>query len=307
MIAIVVEPRISGRKANRVIARLGFNRTHRVEARGYSGGIWVLWKEEVVLIMVITSHDQFIHLRVWIDGNPFWLTAIYGSPNDTLRRALQLNLEVLASLIQGPWILTGDFNALLSATEREGRRKVTSAKLKDFQDCVENNQLIDLGFAGPVFTWHRGSLKQRLDWALCNEFWLEKFEATTVYHLPFLGSDHRPLFICLKALRPRFRKESRFHFQTAWMAHENFPKFVRHSWNANSDWCSSLQGFSQNLQEWNNSEFGNIFKRKRRLLARIAGIQNYLDKRPSSFLSHLDLELRSELDSVLAQEEMFWF
>ncbi|KAJ4824185.1 hypothetical protein Tsubulata_011922 [Turnera subulata] len=230
---------------------------------------------------------------------------VYGSPNDTLRRALWQNLEVLAPLIYNPWILAGDFNALLSAQEREGGRCVTAAKLKDFQTCIDNTHLIDLGFAGPVFTWHRGSLKQRLDRALCNEAWLERFEETIVYHLPFLGSDHRPPLISLNTLCTPARKESRFHFQTAWLSHESFPNFVRHAWKEGTDWCATLQQFSQNLQEWNSTDFGNIFRRKRRLLARITGIQRYLDKKPSRFLANLDLELRWELDSVLAQEEMY--
>ncbi|KAK5770907.1 hypothetical protein PVK06_047064 [Gossypium arboreum] len=43
------EPRVSGRKADEVIAKIGFQYSHRVEARGFSGGIWLGWNSSVNL------------------------------------------------------------------------------------------------------------------------------------------------------------------------------------------------------------------------------------------------------------------
>ena len=42
---VLVEPRVSGCRADRIIKKLGFPRSHRIEATGFSGGIWVLWKD----------------------------------------------------------------------------------------------------------------------------------------------------------------------------------------------------------------------------------------------------------------------
>ena len=41
-ILVLLEPRISGSKADRVIRMLGFDRSHRVEAKSFSEGIWIL-------------------------------------------------------------------------------------------------------------------------------------------------------------------------------------------------------------------------------------------------------------------------
>ncbi|KAK5832587.1 hypothetical protein PVK06_016389 [Gossypium arboreum] len=41
----LLETRVSGEKANLVIAKLGINNSHRVEAVGFSGGIWIGWKD----------------------------------------------------------------------------------------------------------------------------------------------------------------------------------------------------------------------------------------------------------------------
>ena len=42
---VLLEPRISGFKADLVIRSLKFHHSHRVEALGYSGGIWILWND----------------------------------------------------------------------------------------------------------------------------------------------------------------------------------------------------------------------------------------------------------------------
>ncbi|KAL4364157.1 hypothetical protein GQ457_04G008120 [Hibiscus cannabinus] len=48
-IVAIFEPRISGRAADGFIRKSGFEFSFRVEARGFSGGIWVLWKGSVKL------------------------------------------------------------------------------------------------------------------------------------------------------------------------------------------------------------------------------------------------------------------
>ena len=60
------------------------------------------------------------------------------------------------------------------------------------------------------------------------------------------------------------------------------------------------------LTQWNKTVFGCIFQRKRSILARLAGIQKQLCIAPNLFLNQLDLELSSEYNHLLDQEELFW-
>ena len=39
---VLLEPRISGLKVDAFIKNSSFNKSHRVEAEGFSGGIWIL-------------------------------------------------------------------------------------------------------------------------------------------------------------------------------------------------------------------------------------------------------------------------
>lgn len=60
-ILFIVEPRVSRKKVDNIIKNLGFNSNHRVEAEGYSGGIWLLWDDRHVKINVISTSNQCVH------------------------------------------------------------------------------------------------------------------------------------------------------------------------------------------------------------------------------------------------------
>lgn len=57
---------------------------------------------------------------------------------------------------------------------------------------------------------------------------------------------------------------------------------------------------------WNKEIFGNIFKKKARLLRRIEGTQIALANNPCSSLAILEKNLNSELMALLQQEEEYW-
>ncbi|KAJ4825017.1 hypothetical protein Tsubulata_050912 [Turnera subulata] len=194
-IAIVVEPRVSGQKANRIIRQLKFSNSYRVEARGFAGGIWLLWDEEVVQIQVLHCHTQFIHVQITKDGVFFMLTAIYASPQNKWRRYLWRNLASLAEQITVPWLLAGDFNAVLSGDERKDRSGRPGVADNEFQNCVNQSRLMDLGAIGSKFTWKGGGRHARLDRFLCNDLWRLAFQNAIVFHLPLACSDHRPILI----------------------------------------------------------------------------------------------------------------
>lgn len=68
-----------------------------------------------------------------------------------------------------------------------------------------------------------------------------------------------------------------------------------------------LKSFSESLQAWNRDVFHNIFKMKRQLLARIAGIQRRLSECKDRGLIKLEAKFRRDLDITLEWEEMLWY
>lgn len=61
MMVALLEPKISEKKIDNFILKSGFERSHRIEAMGFSGGIWLLWNEGFHM-EILVNHKQFIHL-----------------------------------------------------------------------------------------------------------------------------------------------------------------------------------------------------------------------------------------------------
>ncbi|KAL4296041.1 hypothetical protein GQ457_12G028380 [Hibiscus cannabinus] len=174
------KPRISGWRADRIISALGFPYSHRVEALGFSGGIWLAWYD-TVRVDILCNHFQYIHCRITSasDNRSSLATMVYASPNARKRQALWSALRNLAQSIFCPWFIVGDFNATLFYSDRQGCA-VSAKPSKAFRDFVFDHGLRDMGFSGPDFTWSRGMAHVRLDRFLCNSYWDETFPESIV-------------------------------------------------------------------------------------------------------------------------------
>lgn len=59
-------------------------------------------------------------------------------------------------------------------------------------------------------------------------------------------------------------------------------------------------------KKFNEEVFGNIFRRKRLLEARVKGIQRSIETCDSLTLAQIEKELQEEYNLVLRQEELLW-
>lgn len=80
---------------------------------GFSGGIWLMWKHNIVVDIVYT-HPQFFLAQVKISTSQSWFFSIvYGSHNFNLRKDLWDILSVEFLNIVGPWLTTRDINSVI--------------------------------------------------------------------------------------------------------------------------------------------------------------------------------------------------
>ena len=184
---------------------------------------------------------------------------MYGSLNFKGRQALWSNLRSLDSDNSIPWRLVGDFNAFLTRDEKKGG---------SIREC----SMFDLGFYGPKFTWHRGMTFERIDRAVGNEVWQEVFPGSHVLHLPKVCSDHRPILIQPWSMTTRISSMKQFRFLAPWIEHTDWDSFVLNNWDYNLPLGVAIAKFSERVMVWNKGVFGNIFWKKKRVLARLGGI-----------------------------------
>ena len=74
------------------------------------------------------------------------------------------------------------------------------------------------------------------------------------------------------------------------MSDDSFPEVVRKAWSGQNNLYSSISKFSRDASYWNWVHFGNIFAKKKRIMARLNGIQNAMADRPSASLIALEKE-----------------
>ncbi|XP_019151953.1 PREDICTED: uncharacterized protein LOC109148673 [Ipomoea nil] len=225
-IVCLLETKVSGAQANDICCRLGFDEWLRVEAFGFSGGIWVLWNL-TILVDVLITHPQFVVAKVSHSGSPCWfLSFVYGSPNITLRRELFSELSRCNVNSMGGWLSVGDYNSVVNSSETSSTSNFSLNRCADFNHWIFSEGLLDLGFTGSSYTWTRGLDTStfrgaRLDRALCNTDWRLLFPKADVTHLPRIGSDHNSLLVRTNPTGGGGVLRS-FKFNAAWLT-QGFP------------------------------------------------------------------------------------
>ncbi|XP_050379671.1 uncharacterized protein LOC126797023 [Argentina anserina] len=142
---IVCEPRIQFSSAKKCLLSLGFTDFEAMEANGSSGGIWFLWNRNKITINIFDPNFQSISVKISWNGSHTWLLmGIYASPYNTSRSGLWTSLDDLIKKHNLPWILVGDFNELLSFSDKIGGSQ--HYKFGGFQDWVVRKDLIDMGY-----------------------------------------------------------------------------------------------------------------------------------------------------------------
>ncbi|XP_021757503.1 uncharacterized protein LOC110722546 [Chenopodium quinoa] len=304
---------MGGDQATKIATILGYDGHTRVDAVGFSGGIWVYWKTDLVTVSPIIKHNQHITMEITrVGATPWYFSAVYASPDPTKRRDLWEELNKFASNNSNPWLIAGDFNETRFPSKRNTSCRETTRRSALFNEWVNDLELIEVEFSGAAHTWARGRSPEtrqsgRLDRTLCNSAWAVRFDKASMKHLTAIHSDHCPIFISPNGFVPLQATHCPFRFQAAWMSHENFREFVDKSWEKNAPLIPALANLSSKLQNWNRNTFGNVYKQKRMLMARIGGIQKNLATRVDRGLIKLELKLRRDLDEILEREEMIWY
>lgn len=100
------------------------------------------------------NNFQFVHLRVKFSEmlDLIHFTGVYGSSRVSARRVLWDELEGIARLITCPWLLAGDFNALLRNDEKKGGARHGKGACEDFNNFVNDFSLNEIDFQRSKFT-----------------------------------------------------------------------------------------------------------------------------------------------------------
>ena len=114
-----------------------------VPPTGLSGGLALLWKDDINLT-VLNSSANFIDTRVTYKKNSFFITFIYGTPQQERRADFWEEILMMGQGRDEAWALTGDFNDILDNTEKEGGLERFEGSFIPFRNFVSINGLWDV-------------------------------------------------------------------------------------------------------------------------------------------------------------------
>nr|KYP37749.1 hypothetical protein KK1_041039 [Cajanus cajan] len=218
-----------------------------------------------------------------------------------------MNIKKVITL---PWLVIGDFNEIISADEVRGGIFVPYMVARMI-NVIDTCQLMDIGCSGTKFTWIRVNkgtrMAKRLDRALADSAWLVTFPEAYAEALCRVYFDHCPILVRSGGIKDNHRVRP-FRFQAAWTSHKDYNQVVRKAWEKSSpNLCLSLKQVEKDSLKFNKEVFGNIFKRKSRVIARLNGVHKALEEHESSDLNQLEKVLQDEYNNILLQEEYIWF
>jgi hypothetical protein len=189
-----------------------------------------MWRRGIT-IQQIYAAPNYIDVSIHEGPNKIWrLTGIYGEPKWEDKYKTWDKIRELRSQCNLPWVLIGDFNEILYATEKEGGNPRPVHFMQAFREALSDCNLNDMDFSGDPFTWRRGQIRERLDRAIADDNWMQMFPNASLSHLDCIKSDHRPILLETEQTVLLSHSNGSIKFEAKWLKEDGFRDIVANAW-----------------------------------------------------------------------------
>ncbi|XP_075079748.1 uncharacterized protein LOC107805067 [Nicotiana tabacum] len=196
-IAGIVETRVKENKAGSIAKNIatGWSSLNNY-ASANNGRIWVMWDDNNYQVTKIRENAQMIHCEVIenVGQVDCLMTIIYDFNTIEKRKCLWEELKTLAQGINKPWIVIGDFNAVIYVAYRNQGNPIQQGDVQDFVECMQTANLNELlwkqKFDDVLQAQERDELQKLEKWAMIEESimkhksrdkWIKLGDANTKY------------------------------------------------------------------------------------------------------------------------------
>ncbi|GLT33351.1 hypothetical protein SLA2020_079490 [Shorea laevis] len=300
---------------DRIRLELGFSNCFAVGSNGRSGGLAMLWNEEVQ-VQLLSYSLTHIDMEIQDLTNTRWrVTGFYGQPDASRRHESWALLKSLKSSSSLPWVCVGDFNEIVKQAEKMGGNSRSERQIESFCEAIEYCGFSELDFKGPRFTFVRkqqGSLlRERLDRVLMNRAWAEQFPGSISHHLPTIQSDHSAILLSAQRNLPRIGRTrmKQFRFENYWLQDTECEAVVKEAWQQEvgttvmDNVLGKMHRCRDLLSDWNAHKYGNIPERIKMLQFDLQQVQD--GSASDCSLDHFEA-VEKELRDLQKQEEVYW-
>lgn len=91
-----------------------------------------------------------------------------------------------------------------------------------------------------------------------------------------------------------------------WLDSPTLLPLVKNQWHSDQPINVVILNFIHKVKIWNKNTFPNIFKEKRRILARLEGVQKSIQNNHSGQLASLETSIQDQFHNLLVLERDFW-
>ena len=117
------------------------------------GRIWLMFDTRKVKVQICAMSSQLIHCFVDVNNSQFYWTTVYRSNDIEERKIMWNHIEALSKNMDISWLVQGDFNALMSDSEKLGGNDLNLNHRQEMTYCLDHSQLTELRSLGCFFTW----------------------------------------------------------------------------------------------------------------------------------------------------------
>jgi hypothetical protein len=231
------ETKLQPLQSSVILNSLGFFLMLHAPPSGTKGGL-LLARRYGVDLECCSSSTNILFAWCYSDppNTPWLLSCIYGPPIHKDKTMFWDSLLDVGRDFNGPWLCIGDFNMILSQSDKQGGRPYASSSSNAFHGLLDSCGMIDLGFSGNPYTWsnkRQGQylIKERLDRGIANSHWVHLFPHYSVQHLPAYSSDHNP--IILNTVPTDLTLPCPFRFEEFWMYDPSCGSTISSAWSSN--------------------------------------------------------------------------
>ncbi|XP_023643350.1 uncharacterized protein LOC111831938 [Capsella rubella] len=236
---------------------------------------------------IVESTNQFIHTKVVNEGEVINWIVVYAAPTASKRSGLWNRISDAIRGVDGPVVVEDEFSTILRLHERSGGNGRVSSDSLPFGEWIHELSLIEMGFKSN------------------NNMWRRSREARRQLHISLFL--HAPLLVQLLPEMSSNPRRQPSWFEAMFLMHPGFKELLLTSWNGSVSAQVALKKLQMTLRKWNKEVFGDVQRRKEKLLNEIKEIQEIIDMNQTDLLLKREAELLREFDLGLDQEEVLWF
>ncbi|KAL4331965.1 hypothetical protein GQ457_07G006150 [Hibiscus cannabinus] len=256
--------------------------------------------------------DRFIADNAW-----FLTFPTFGPGRSTVRTPIttlsfSIPWPLFMALRLAARILGGDFNEILTFSEKQGGNRKPHHQLTDFRECLLRNDLTDCKPSRGWFTWMQSGsrtapIRERLDRFIADNAWFLTFPTFRAWSDYSSNSDHH--FILLDTVAPLHGPEARgqdpnFRFDDCWAWEPECISVVQSLWtHSTGSFSDRLATICEGLRHWQCTKRTTDWERIPRLKSEINRLSS---RRLSAQGLEVLLAAKGELSHLLKVKEAYW-